>query len=45
MGDNIAFTPPLIISEEDIDLILAKFGKALDETAAWVEAQKLRAVA
>ena len=45
MGDNIAFTPPLIISEEDIDLILAKFGQALDETATWVEAQKFRAVA
>lgn len=45
MGDNIAFTPPLIISAEDIDLILAKFGQALDETLAWVEAQKLRAVA
>ena len=45
MGDNIAFTPPLIISEEDIDLMLAKFGKALDETMTWVEMNKLRAAA
>ncbi|MSP49609.1 MAG: aspartate aminotransferase family protein [Alphaproteobacteria bacterium] len=43
--DSIAFTPPLIITEADIDEILARFGKALDETTAWVEGQKLRAVA
>ena len=45
MGDNIAFTPPLIISAEDVDLIVAKFGQALDETLAWVDAQKLREAA
>jgi 4-aminobutyrate---pyruvate transaminase len=43
--DAIAFTPPLIVTESEIDEILARFGKALDETTAWVEAQKLRAVA
>ncbi len=43
--DSIAFTPPLIITEADIDEILARFGKALEETTAWVEGQKLRAVA
>ena len=43
--DSIAFTPPLIVTEADIDEILARFGKALDETTAWVEGQKLRAVA
>ena len=45
LGDSIAFTPPLIVTEADIDEILARFGKALDETTAWVEGQKLRAVA
>ena len=43
--DSIAFTPPLIITEDEIDEVLARFGRALDETTAWVEAQKLRAVA
>jgi 4-aminobutyrate--pyruvate transaminase len=43
--DSIAFTPPLIVTEDDIDEILARFGKALDETMTWVEMQKLRAVA
>ena len=31
-GDTIAFSPPLIISEEDIDAILSAFGRALDDT-------------
>ena len=43
--DSIAFTPPLILTEDEIDEVLARFGRALDETTAWVEAQKLRAVA
>jgi 4-aminobutyrate--pyruvate transaminase len=45
MVDNIAFTPPLIISEAEIDEVLVRFRKALDETWAWVESNKLRAVA
>jgi 4-aminobutyrate---pyruvate transaminase len=35
MGDSIAFSPPLIISREDIDEMLASFGRALDETEMW----------
>jgi 4-aminobutyrate--pyruvate transaminase len=31
-GDIIAFSPPLIISESEIDEIFACFGKALDDT-------------
>jgi 4-aminobutyrate---pyruvate transaminase len=36
LGDTIACCPPMIINEAEIDEILAAFGKALDETAAWV---------
>ena len=34
MGDSIAFCPPLIITEGEIDDLLARFGRALDETAS-----------
>ncbi len=33
-GDIIAFSPPLIISETEIDEMLGRFGSALDATAA-----------
>ena len=36
-GDTIAFSPPLIISEEEIDSMLTAFGKALDDTWAMVQ--------
>lgn len=36
MGDTIALCPPLIINAKEIDLILERFAKALDDTAAWV---------
>ncbi|MGD1877469.1 MAG: aspartate aminotransferase family protein [Kiloniellaceae bacterium] len=45
LGDTIACCPPMIISEAEIDEILAGFAKALDETAAWVSEQGLAAVA
>jgi 4-aminobutyrate--pyruvate transaminase len=35
-GDVIAFSPPLIISEAEIDSLLEKTAIALDETLAWV---------
>ena len=35
-GDAIAFSPPLIISEAEIDEMVARFTRALDETAAWL---------
>ena len=37
-GDVIAFSPPLIISEAEIDFMLAKAALALDETYAWTRA-------
>jgi 4-aminobutyrate--pyruvate transaminase len=36
--DYIAFCPPLIVTPEQIDEILARFGAALNETEAWVAA-------
>ena len=38
LGDTVAFCPPLIVIESDIDEILERFGRGLDETLAWVEA-------
>ncbi|MEQ8603488.1 MAG: aspartate aminotransferase family protein [Marivibrio sp.] len=35
-GDAVAFSPPLVISEEEIDQLLERFGRALDDTAAWL---------
>ena len=43
--DTLAFCPPLIISEEQIDEMLMRFGRALDETEAWVSAEGLREAA
>ena len=33
--DLVAFCPPLIITEEEIDDMLGRFGRALDDTEAW----------
>lgn len=38
LGDSIAFCPPLIISEAQIDELFTKFDVALQETWAWVRA-------
>jgi len=35
-GDTITLCPPLIITPDEIDDLLARFGKTLDDTAAWV---------
>ena len=43
--DTIAFCPPLIITEEQIDMLLERFDKAIDETTAWVDQEGLSAVA
>jgi 4-aminobutyrate--pyruvate transaminase len=40
-GDNVAFSPPLIISEAEIDEMLACFGKALDDCWAMVRERNL----
>ncbi len=36
--DHIAFCPPLIVTPEQIDQIVERFGAALNETEAWVAA-------
>ena len=43
--DSIAFCPPLIISESEIDEMFARAGRALDDTEAWVSANQLRQAA
>ena len=35
-GDVIAFSPPLVITEVEIDELLEKTARALDDTLAWV---------
>jgi 4-aminobutyrate--pyruvate transaminase len=41
IGDTIAFCPPLIIQEHEIDLMLERFGLALDDTLAMVRERGL----
>ena len=36
-GDIIAFSPPLVITEAQIDEMLDKFDRALRDTSAWLE--------
>ncbi|WAJ27678.1 aspartate aminotransferase family protein [Antarcticirhabdus aurantiaca] len=43
IGDQIAFCPPLIITENEIAEMVARFGRALDDTAAWVASGGLAA--
>ena len=39
LGDAIAFSPPLIIKESEIDEILNRFSDALDDTSNWLDSQ------
>ncbi len=41
LGDIIAFSPPLITEEDEIGEIMARFGRALEETGTWVQDQGL----
>jgi 4-aminobutyrate--pyruvate transaminase len=41
LGDSIAFCPPLIINEAEIDLMLGRFAMALDDTFAMVRERGL----
>ena len=45
LGDTVAFCPPLIITSDEIDEMLRRFGKALDETASAVSRAGLASVA
>lgn len=42
--DSIAFCPPLIITESEIDEMFDRFAKALDETEMWVRKNGLQHV-
>jgi 4-aminobutyrate--pyruvate transaminase len=42
LGDRLAFCPPLIISEAEIEAMFDHFARALDKTEAWVAREKLR---
>jgi 4-aminobutyrate--pyruvate transaminase len=41
LGDSIAFCPPLIIKESELDLLFEKFSLALDDTLAMVRERGL----
>ncbi|MBI3514148.1 MAG: aspartate aminotransferase family protein [Proteobacteria bacterium] len=43
LADSIGFCPPLIITEAEIDIMLTRFGKALDDTYAMTRARGLAA--
>ena len=36
LGDRIAFSPPLVISGDEIDDMFDRFGRALEDTESWV---------
>jgi len=40
-GNSLALCPPLIINELQVDELVDKLGRALDETLAYVSAQQL----
>lgn len=39
-GDVIAFSPPLIITADEIEEMMVAFGRALDETWEWLQAAR-----
>lgn len=39
IGDQIAFCPPMIITEDEVVEMVARFGRALDDTTAWLGRQ------
>lgn len=41
MGDIVAFCPPLIITESEIDELFDRFGRALEKTEAWASKEGL----
>ena len=42
-GDRIAFCPPLVISEAEIDEMFDRYERALGKTLDWVKAEGLLA--
>jgi 4-aminobutyrate--pyruvate transaminase len=43
IGDSIAFCPPMIITEAELNELFDRFEKALNEGEAWVTKENLRA--
>ncbi len=43
MGDRVAFCPPLIMKEPEIEEMFDRYGRALDKTLAWAKAEGLLA--
>ncbi|WP_116085185.1 aspartate aminotransferase family protein [Tropicimonas sp. IMCC34011] len=41
-GDTLALCPPLIVTEEDVDAILARLTRVIDRTWEWVQAEGLK---
>ena len=41
LGDVVNLCPPLIITESEIDELLARIGRALDDTHAWAAQNRL----
>ncbi|MDE4276619.1 aspartate aminotransferase family protein [Phaeobacter gallaeciensis] len=39
--ETVAFCPPMIVTEEDVSEILARFGRALDKALEWARAEGL----
>ena len=39
LGDTLAFSPPLIVSEEEVDMIVERFHHALQDTVDWLAGQ------
>jgi len=35
-GDSIAFAPPLIINEQEIDEVFVRFDRAFQKTVDWI---------
>jgi len=44
IGDTIAFCPPMVISEAELNELFDRFDRALAETEAWVHKEGLRAI-
>ena len=41
-GDSVAFSPPLIITEDEIGEMMQRFAAALDDTTRWIEESGFR---
>ena len=41
-GDSLAFAPPLVMTEEEVEEMMRRFALALDDTTRWVEENGLR---